>query len=78
MDEATRAALASGRAEPALALFIDSLMEMRGLSVMRAGGRGRSAGGRSRRPRCLPDALERVFAAIEMGAGRAGRLAIRN
>jgi hypothetical protein len=32
MDDATRAALASGRAEPALGLFIESLMEMRGLA----------------------------------------------
>ena len=32
IDDDSRAALASGRAEPALALFIDSLMEMRGLS----------------------------------------------
>jgi putative transcriptional regulator len=36
MDEATRAALASGRAEPALALLIESLMEMRGLSDVSA------------------------------------------
>ncbi|HVY87560.1 MAG TPA: cupin domain-containing protein [Hyphomonadaceae bacterium] len=33
IDDASRAALASGRAEPALALFIDSLMEMKGLSL---------------------------------------------
>ena len=32
MDEATRAALASGRAEPSLGLFIDTLLEMRGVS----------------------------------------------
>jgi hypothetical protein len=31
MDDASRAALASGRAEPALGLFIESLIEMRGL-----------------------------------------------
>ena len=33
MDDATRAALASGRAEPSLALFIDVLMQMRGISA---------------------------------------------
>ncbi len=31
IDEATRAALASGRADPAMALFLDSLLELRGL-----------------------------------------------
>ena len=33
MDDVTRAALASGRAEPALGLFIESMMEMRGFAV---------------------------------------------
>jgi hypothetical protein len=36
LDDATRAALASGRAEPALGLFVDSLMQMRGISDIAA------------------------------------------
>lgn len=34
LDDATRATLASGRAEPALDLFVDVLMKMRGISEM--------------------------------------------
>ena len=32
MDDASRAALASGRAEPSLGLFLDTLLAMRGIS----------------------------------------------
>jgi putative transcriptional regulator len=67
IDDATRAALASGRAEPALGLFIDTLMEMRGISdhegEMLAG-----AALESETPAAMsPSALDMAFAAIERG-----------
>jgi putative transcriptional regulator len=69
MDEATRAALASGRADPALALFIDSLMEMRGLSII-AGCAIAGAMLEAEPPAEISaDALDRAFAAIEKGGG---------
>jgi putative transcriptional regulator len=72
IDDATRAALASGRAEPALGLFIDTLMEMRGISdhegEMLAG-----AALESETPAAMsPSALDMAFAAIERG-GKAVR-----
>ena len=60
MDEATRAALASGRAEPALGLFVESLMAMRGISDLAA----EAIAGATASP---PHALDMVFAAIERG-----------
>lgn len=67
MDEATRAALASGRAEPALGLFVDSLMAMRGISD----GEGKTFAGAALEceglTEVLPHALDMVFAAIERG-----------
>jgi putative transcriptional regulator len=67
MDDVTRAALASGRADPALALFIDSLMEMRGLSEIAAEAvAGASLEGETS-AELPPDALDRAFAAIEKG-----------
>ncbi|MDP3737252.1 MAG: cupin domain-containing protein [Hyphomonadaceae bacterium] len=67
MDEATRAALASGRAEPALGLLIDSLMQMRGISEL-AGEAVAGAALETETPAELsPDALARVFAAIDKG-----------
>lgn len=65
MDDATRAAMASGRAEPALGLFIESLMEMRGL-VFEAGEIVAGAALEAEAPVDMaPDALERAFAAID-------------
>jgi putative transcriptional regulator len=67
MDDASRAALASGRAEPALGLLIDSLMEMRGLSELE----GQVIAGavlEAEPPADMaPDALDRAFAAIDRG-----------
>ena len=65
LDEASHAALASGRAEPALALLIDSLMEMRGLSEA-AGSAIAGAMFEAEAPVDMSaDALGRVFAAID-------------
>jgi putative transcriptional regulator len=67
MDEETHAALASGRAEPALGLFVDILMEMRGISD----GAGESFAGAAMEcedsTELPPHALDMVFAAIERG-----------
>jgi putative transcriptional regulator len=70
MDEASRAALASGRAEPALGLLIDCLMEMRGLSAAE-GCAIAAASLEAETPAAMsPDALERTLAAIEKGGAR--------
>lgn len=67
MDDATRAALASGRAEPSLALFIDTLMEMRGISD-REGEAVAGAALEAETPAEMSvNALEMAFAAIERG-----------
>lgn len=67
MDEATRAALASGRAEPALGLFLDVLMEMRGISE-REGDAIAGAALETEAPAGMkPDALAMAFAAIDRG-----------
>lgn len=70
MDEASRAALASGRADPALGLLIDSLMEMKGLSL----AEGCTLSGamlEAETPVAMSaDALDRAFAAIEKGGAR--------
>lgn len=67
MDDASRAALASGRAEPALGLFIDTLMEMRGISE----AEGEAIAGASLEAeapaKMRPDALEMALAAIDRG-----------
>jgi putative transcriptional regulator len=64
MDDATRAALASGRAEPAVGLFIESLMEMRGLAA-EAGEVVAGAALEQETPADMaPDALDRIFAAV--------------
>ena len=67
MDEASRAALASGRAEPSLALFVDVLMEMRGISE----GEGAAIAGailETEAPAAMSvNALDMAFAAIERG-----------
>ena len=64
-DDATRAALASGRAEPAFGLFIESLQEMQGLSPD-AGAVLSGAMLEAEAPASLPpDALDRTLAAID-------------
>ena len=67
MDEATHAALASGRAEPALRLFIDSLMDMRGISDLAAEAIAGVALEWEDSSELSPHALGMVFAAIERG-----------
>lgn len=68
MDDATRAALASGRAEPSLGLFIDTLLGMRGISE----SEGATIAGAALEAEIVsdmsPDALAMVFAAIDRGA----------
>jgi putative transcriptional regulator len=71
MDEASRAALASGRAEPALALLIDSLLEMKGLSAAEGCAIAGVALETEQPADMAPDALDRVFAAIDKGKTQA-------
>jgi putative transcriptional regulator len=67
MDETTRAALASGRADPAMRLFLETLMEMRGITE----AEGDALGGallEAEAPAAMSaTALDRVFASIERG-----------
>jgi putative transcriptional regulator len=71
MDDATHAALASGRAEPSLALFLDTVLEMRGVSG-RAGEAIAGAVLEGEAPSMMsPNALDLAFAAIERGPARA-------
>lgn len=73
LDDVTRAAMASGRAEPALRFFIDTLMEMRGISD-HAGEVLAGAEFEAETPAAMsPSALDMAFAAIERG----GKLAKR-
>lgn len=69
MDEETHAALASGRAEPALGLFVDSLMEMRGISDLAAEAIAIAGAAleSENSTELSPHALDMVFAAIERG-----------
>jgi putative transcriptional regulator len=70
LDDVTRAALASGRAHPSLGLFIDTLMEIRGITE-HEGEALAGAALESETPADMsPHALDMVFAAIERG-GRA-------
>lgn len=70
MDEATRAALASGRAEPSLGLFIDTLMAMRGINE----SEGEMIAGTMLEAEIIsdlsPHAIDMVWAAIERGASQ--------
>ncbi|HOY77692.1 MAG TPA: cupin domain-containing protein [Hyphomonadaceae bacterium] len=70
IDETTRAALASGRAEPSLGLFIDTLMTMRGIDEPE----GEIIAGTILEAEIIselsPHALDMVWAAIERGASR--------
>ena len=67
IDEATRAALASGRAEPSLGLFVDTLMAMRGIDERE----GEIIAGTILEAEIIsdmsPHALDMVWAAIERG-----------
>ena len=67
LDDATRAALASGRAKPALGLFIDTLMERRGIPD-HEGEIIAATVLESETPAAMsPSALDMAFAAIERG-----------
>lgn len=67
MDETTRAAIASGRADPAVALFIDSVLDMRGLSD-RLGEAVAGDALEGETPVSMAhDALARALAAIDAG-----------
>ena len=73
LDDATRAALASGRAHPALGLFIDTLMEMRGITE-HEGEALAGAALEAEAPAAMSShALDMVFAAIERGGSRSQR-----
>ncbi len=69
MDDETHAALASGRAAPALGLFVDSLMEMRGIADLAAEAIAIAGAALESEDSAelSPHALEMVFAAIERG-----------
>jgi len=70
MDDASRAALASGRAEPSLGLFLDTLLAMRGISETE-GAVIAGVGLETETVAALsPNALDMVFAAIERGPAR--------
>ena len=70
MDEATRAALASGRAEPALGVFLDVLMQMRGITEIEGEAIAGAALEAEAPASMKPDALAMAFAAIDRGAQR--------
>jgi putative transcriptional regulator len=73
LDESTRAALASGRAEPALDLFLDVLMQMRGIPETE-GEIIAGVGLEVEAPAEMSaDALAMAFAAIERGGAPAKR-----
>jgi putative transcriptional regulator len=73
MDEASRAALASGRAEPALGLFLDAFLDMNGIALD-AGEAISGAMLEGEAPAEMsPHALDMAFAAIERGGKQAKR-----
>ena len=67
LDEVTWAALASGRADPALDLFLDSLITMRGISEREAEVLSGVALESEAAAEMSADALAMAFAAIERG-----------
>ncbi len=73
MDEATRAALASGRAQPGLRLFLDTLMEMRGISEAEGDALAGASLETETPAEMSASALDMVLAAIERGGARAVR-----
>lgn len=77
LDDATRAALASGRAHPSMRVFLDTLIEIRGISE-HAGEALSGAMLEAETPATMSThALDMVFAAIERGAPRASARAKR-
>lgn len=70
MDDASRAALASGRAEPSLGLFLDTLLAMRGISETEGAVIAGAALEAEIVTTMSPDALAMVFAAIERGPAK--------
>lgn len=76
LDDATRAALASGRAEPGLGLFIDTLMDLRGINEL-SGEAIAGAMLEAEAPAAMsPDALGMALAAIERGGAQAAPRAL--
>jgi len=73
LDEATRAALASGRAQPALRLFLDTLMDMRGIAEGEADALAGAALEMETPAELKLGALDMAFAAIERGPARKAR-----
>jgi putative transcriptional regulator len=67
MDDATRAALASGRAEPSLGLFIDTLIVMRGIPEIEGEAIAGAVLETEAAAAMSPNALDMAFAAIERG-----------
>jgi len=67
MDDATRAAFASGRAEPSLGLFIDTLFQMRGISETEGEAIAGAALEGEAPAELSPNALDMALAAIERG-----------
>jgi putative transcriptional regulator len=65
IDEATRATLASGRADPALALFLDSLFELRGLEDPMSEAFVGASLEAEPEAEMSANALDRAFAAID-------------
>jgi len=76
LDDETRAALASGRADPGIALFIDTLLAMRGLNEQFSEAAVGALLECEEPTELATDALTRVFAAIDKSTPetRAGSL----
>lgn len=77
MDDATRAALASGRAEPALGLFVDTLLELNGLTLDEGEALSGAMLEQEQPAEMSAHALDMVFAAIEKGGERGGQRRMR-
>ena len=73
MDDATRAALASGRAEPALGLFVDALFAMNGITLDEGDALSGAMLEREAPAEMSAHALDMAFAAIERGGQRKKR-----
>jgi putative transcriptional regulator len=73
LDDVTRAALASGRAQPALRLFLDTLMDMRGISETEGDALAGAALESEAPADMSASALDMVFAAIERGGSQTRR-----
>lgn len=73
IDEATQAALASGRAQPALRLFLDTMLTLRGLPVQEGEILAGAALEMETPAPMSATALDSVFAAIERGGAPRAR-----